>query len=137
MTISLNIETGKMQTNFEKIKEFHTAFGIVCPTIPTLPDKKLRELRDRLVDEERQELHEGLDANDIQNVAKEICDCLVVLYGYAHCLGIDIDKAFAEVHRSNMSKLGPNGEVIKRADGKILKGPNYSPADMSVIWDGI
>lgn len=34
-------------------------------------------------------------------------------------------KAFTEVHRSNMSKLGENGKPIYRKDGKIAKGSNF------------
>lgn len=45
-----------------------------------------------------------------------------------------IDKAFALVHASNMSKLGEDGKPIRREDGKILKGPNYKPADLSVLF---
>lgn len=41
--------------------------------------------------------------------------------------------AFEEVHRSNMSKLDDNGEPVRREDGKIMKGPNYKPADMSAV----
>lgn len=45
----------------------------------------------------------------------------------------DFDRIFAEVHRSNMSKLGEDGKPIYREDGKVLKGPNYSPADLSFL----
>lgn len=45
----------------------------------------------------------------------------------------DFDRIFAEVHRSNMSKLGDDGKPIYREDGKVLKGPNYSPADLSFL----
>lgn len=45
----------------------------------------------------------------------------------------DFDRIFAEVHRSNMSKLDNNGKPVVRDDGKILKGPNYSPADLSFL----
>lgn len=45
----------------------------------------------------------------------------------------DFDRVFAEVHRSNMSKLGDDGKPIFREDGKVLKGPNYSPADLSFL----
>ena len=43
------------------------------------------------------------------------------------------EEAFNRVHKSNLSKLGDDGKPIKREDGKILKGPNYKPADMSDI----
>lgn len=39
-------------------------------------------------------------------------------------------KAFEEVHRSNMSKLGLDGKPVYREDGKIIKGPNYFPPDL-------
>lgn len=46
---------------------------------------------------------------------------------------IDLEKCFAEVHRSNMSKLGEDGRPIYREDGKILKGPFYTPCDLNPI----
>jgi len=39
----------------------------------------------------------------------------------------DLDEAMRRVHESNMSKLGEDGKPIYRADGKVLKGPNYKP----------
>jgi predicted HAD superfamily Cof-like phosphohydrolase len=42
-----------------------------------------------------------------------------------------IEDIFDEVHRSNMSKLGPDGKPLYREDGKVLKGPNYSPPNVS------
>lgn len=48
----------------------------------------------------------------------------------------DFDTAFAEVHRSNMSKF-VDGKCLRREDGKILKGPNFSPADMSFMVPGL
>ena len=42
-------------------------------------------------------------------------------------LGVDLPAVFVEVHRSNMSKRGADGRVLRRADGKVLKGPGYRP----------
>lgn len=42
-------------------------------------------------------------------------------------------EAFNVVHASNMSKLDSEGKPIRREDGKILKGPNYIPPDMSGV----
>lgn len=50
---------------------------------------------------------------------------------YATALGIDLDAAVTEVHRANMSKLGDDGHPVLRADGKVLKGPNYTPPNMA------
>ena len=35
------------------------------------------------------------------------------------------------VFESNMSKLDESGKPIYREDGKVLKGPNYTPPDLS------
>lgn len=58
--------------------------------------------------------------------ATMIMSRLQMLYGPA--LMYD---AFKRVHNSNMSKLGDDGKPVRREDGKILKGPNYKPADLS------
>lgn len=71
---------------------------------------------------------------DLKKIAKESADVKVVVYGTDAALGIDGDIAFDAVHQSNMSKIGPAGKVIKREDGKILKGPHYREPDMSVIY---
>lgn len=39
--------------------------------------------------------------------------------------GYDLNGAFDEVHRSNMSKLDSQGSPIYNQYGKVLKGPNY------------
>ncbi|MFG1962154.1 hypothetical protein [Nonomuraea sp. NPDC049028] len=64
---------------------------------------------------------------------KELAD---VLYGAADALGIDLPAVSVEVHRSNMSKLDADGRVLRRADGKVLKGPGYQPPvlDNLVKW---
>jgi predicted HAD superfamily Cof-like phosphohydrolase len=58
---------------------------------------------------------------------KELADLVYVCYQYAENLGWDLDEALDRVHRSNMSKLGEDGQPIYRNDGKVLKGPNYQP----------
>ena len=55
---------------------------------------------------------------------------LYVTYGTAALLGIDLPAVFEEVHRSNMSKLGPDGRAVRRHDGKVLKGPSYRPPNL-------
>lgn len=67
----------------------------------------------------------------VANLIKELCDLQYVLSGFAATFGIDLDKAFMEVHRSNMSKLGDDGKPIYREDGKVLKGKNYVAPDMT------
>ena len=62
---------------------------------------------------------------------KELADLVYVCYQYAENLGWDLDEALYRVHQSNMSKLGKDGKPIYREDGKVLKGPNYQPPNLS------
>ena len=98
------------------------------------------ELRQDLVDEEHEELNVQLEiakaflgANQHVpiEVRREILDAIVdsiyVLIGMAITFGFDLEGAFKEVHASNMSKLGDDGNPIYRSDGKVMKGPHYKP----------
>ena len=122
-------------TNFEKVKEFHNTYGVITHTKPTFPDTDTTILRVDLIEEELKELNEALAEKDIIEVADALTDLLYVIYGMGDVFGIDLDKTFAEVHRSNMSKLGEDGKPVRRADGKVLKGPNYSPPDLTFIME--
>ncbi len=106
------------------VAEFHRTFDIAVSEYPTLPDEATRFLRIRLIQEELDELQEALAKQDLASVAKELADLLYVVYGTAVSCGIDMEPIFREVHRSNMSKVGGH----KRADGKLVKPPTYSPA---------
>ena len=66
-----------------------------------------------------------------ENALKELADLVYVCYQYASNLGWDLDEAMDRVHKSNMSKLDEYGNPILREDGKVLKGPNYQPPDLS------
>ena len=91
-------------------------------------DVDLESMRFNLILEE---VDEVANATDKENLLKELADILYVVYGYAATYGLPIDAAFKRVHESNMSKLGEDGKPIYREDGKVLKGPNYKPADLS------
>jgi predicted HAD superfamily Cof-like phosphohydrolase len=120
-------------TNNEKVKEFMTLMKQEIPEVAILPDQSLRDLRMELIYSELFELEDALDDKDIIEVADGLTDILYVVYGMGHALGIDLDKCFEEVHNSNMSKLGENGEPIYREDGKVLKGPNYFKPNLEKI----
>ena len=62
---------------------------------------------------------------------KELADLVYVCYQYAENMGWPLDEALNLVHLSNLSKLDEDGEPIYRDDGKVLKGPNYLPPDLS------
>jgi len=65
-----------------------------------------------------------------QNCLKELADLVYVCYQYAANMGWDLDEAMHRVHESNMSKLDEYGKPVLREDGKVLKGPNYSPPNL-------
>lgn len=149
-----------MTSNFNKIQNFHSLFSRTPdPETPTLRDEPCRRLRAELIFEEFKELiyelgydlvyreyddistrvkeivlvHDDTRALSLQKIAKESADLKYVVYGTDAALGIPSDAVYEEVHASNMSKLGPNGEVIRREDGKVLKGPNYQKPDLTWI----
>ena len=68
-----------------------------------------------------------------EETLKELADLVYVCYQYAENMGWFLDEALDRVHKSNMSKLGEDGKPIYREDGKVLKGPNYQPPDLSDI----
>ena len=117
-------------TNFEKVKEFMNTFGQEVKNNPEFPNEKIIDLRKKLIEEEFQELKDAIKDNDIVEVADALTDILVVTYGAGVAFGIDLDKCFEEVHRSNMSKLSQEGKAIYNEFGKVMKGPNYSPPDL-------
>jgi len=127
------------------VRKFHEAFNLPAPeVVPLRPDPELIRLRGRLIGEEYKEVMVELEylahphtpqetLAAFQRLLKELADLRYVAEGAAVTFGLPIDEAYREVHRSNMSKLGPNGKPIYRDDGKVLKGPNYSEADMTLF----
>lgn len=113
------------------VEEFHRKFDIAVSDRPSLPEEATRHLRVRLIQEEFEELQHAMAAQDLPGVAKELADLLYVVYGTAVSYGVDMDPVFREVHRSNLSKVGGH----KRADGKWVKPPTYSPAQVEPLLD--
>jgi predicted HAD superfamily Cof-like phosphohydrolase len=124
-----------MTSNNKKVKTFMEAFGQEVKLTPEFPDKATQDLRIELIREELQELIDAINDNDIVEVADALTDILYVTYGAGHAFGIDLDVCFDEVQRSNMSKLGADGNPIYREDGKIMKGENYFPPDLRKVVD--
>jgi len=84
-----------------------------------------------LIDEEWSEFHEAFYFEEKEAQLKELCDLVYVCYQFAANEGWDLDEAMDRVHKSNMSKLDENGQPIYRPDGKVLKGPNYKPPNLT------
>ena len=86
-----------------------------------------------MIEEELDELQYGIDNQDMVEIADALTDLLYVVYGAGHAFGIDLDDCFKEVHKSNLSKLGPDFRPIKREDGKVLKPDTFFPPDLKTV----
>lgn len=127
-----------MKNKINAVKEFHTAYKIGYRDTPkaNLGDAK-NELRFNLMQEENEEYLEAAKNNDLVEVADALGDMLYILCGtiIEHGMQDKIEAVFNEIQRSNMSKLGEDGQPIYREDGKVLKGPNYFKPNIAEILD--
>lgn len=90
-------------------------------------------LRLKLIEEELEELWLAVREGNVVEVADALGDLAYVVYGAAVSFGIDLGKVTDEIHRSNMTKVWPDGRVKKNGDGKVVKPPTYSPADLEAV----
>ena len=118
-------------TNFNSVKKFMEVFGQEVKTNDEFPSEKIIKLRLNLIQEELDEFDQALKNKDLKEVADALTDILYVTYGAGHAFGIDLDKCYEEVQRSNMSKLGENGKPIYNEKGKVMKGPKYFQPDLN------
>ena len=123
-----------MKTTFlsQQAKEFRLKYGLRNSS-----DRPTRAVQHKLIVEEFKEFleAEGMlfmhGRNHQEDCLKELADLVYVCYQYAENMGWFLDEALNRVHVSNMSKLDKDGKPIYRDDGKVLKGPNYKPPDLS------
>jgi len=126
----------------EQAKQFRETFGQECLTNIShygFIKKKLWDMQVDLINEESCEFLEAAeelfaDPEDMklrENLIKELSDLVFVCYQFAATYNLDLDKAMALVFESNMSKLDEEGKPIYREDGKVLKGPNYRPPELT------
>ncbi len=114
------------------VHEFRRAIRGEVPPRPTL-DVPYRELHIALIEEELDELRTAMAADNLVEVADALADLLYVTYEAAFAFGIPIDDVFAEVHRANMAKVGPRGELTVRPDGKVVAPPGWRRRDVAGI----
>lgn len=149
-----------MTSSYEQVKEFHEVFGHPVGERPEVPNDDRLVLRVALILEEAMELADAMgfstaDTKDsinymlnrigprvyaedinIVEVADALGDLDYVVNGAALECGINLPAVTTEVHRSNMTKLGPDGKPIYREDGKILKGEGYEPPNLESVLFG-
>lgn len=145
-----------MTHSINRVREFHSAFGHPIAPAATPGDRKLRELRVKLIAEELTELCEALgvavkiesngvssqfvveavkddDQVDLIAAADALGDLDYVVQGANLVFGFPAEPVLKEIHRANMSKLGADGLPVYREDGKVMKGPNYTPPDVAAV----
>ena len=127
-----------MKDKLDAVIAFHTAFKIGHRETPKADlGMEKNMLRYKLMREENEEYLEAANDNDLVEVADALGDMLYILCGtiIEHGLQYKIEEVFNEIQRSNMSKLGEDGEPIYREDGKVLKGPNYFKPKIKAILE--
>ena len=126
-----------MKTTFlsQQAKEFRSKYGL-----RNSGDRPTRAVQHALIVEEFKEFLEAEGMlfmhvrNHQEHALKELADLVYVCYQYAENMGWFLDEALNRVHVSNMSKLDKDGKPIYRDDGKVLKGPDYKPPDLSDLF---
>jgi len=137
----------------KQVREFHETFECPIRNLPTVPSSRELELRGNLILEEVKEfcdaagLYISMDSDgklrasrnplvaqpDLVEMADAIGDINYVVEGAALCLGLNSEAIGEEVHRSNMTKVWPDGTVHRREDGKVVKPPSYSKPDILAV----
>ena len=136
-----------MKEQIEMIKEFDEAFGLDEMEFMSSSEER-DELLLGLILEEAEELQDAMSSlhsayvagddyigrRSMGEVLDAIGDLLYVVVGFAVRQQLPIEEIFNRVHESNMSKLGADGPIY-RADGKLLKGPNFEEPYFEDILD--
>jgi len=124
-----------MQKQLKQLKEFHSAFNLGWEGTPAHLNEETKKLRIKIMREEMDEAIEAMEREPVENIAKELADVLYVVCGTIgeYGLGDKMEQIFDEVHKSNMSKLGPEGKPLYREDGKVLKGDHYVLPDIKSV----
>ena len=119
----------------EQAKEFRTKYNL-----KNSADRQTRAVQHTIIVEEFKEFLQAEGRlfmhgrNHQEEALIELADLVYVCYQYAENMGWFLDEALNRVHLSNLSKLGEDGKPILRDDGKVLKGPNYKPPDLSDLF---
>ncbi|HUN22552.1 MAG TPA: hypothetical protein PK299_05385 [Anaerolineales bacterium] len=112
------------------VEQFHRSMKLEVAETPAPLSADALARRKKLIEEELAEFITAAQSDSLPDTIKEVCDLLYVVYGTLVELGVESAPFFAEVHRSNMTKV--NG--WRRADGKWMKPADYIPADMEAIF---
>lgn len=112
----------RCMTPASMVREFSAKTG-------QMPDPRLYSV---LIREEFEEFRKEQMEGSREDQLKELSDLVYVIYGYANSRGWDLDEAIRRVHDNNVGRcVQEDGTVKRRADGKIIKNPDYPKVDLS------
>jgi NTP pyrophosphatase (non-canonical NTP hydrolase) len=117
---------------------FHLPTGLSPQSLrlqATLITEEAKEVADAVKELDERLGHQSDHRRRKEHLLKELSDLVYVCYQMAAAFDWDLTEACTRIHHSNLSKLGDDHEVLRREDGKILKGPNYYEPDLSdLVW---
>ena len=136
------------RTNLEKVIEFHNCAGHPVFKVPqyNIFDEKPERVKFRLglVQEEVKELEQAVKEKNFKEVIDALSDISYVINGMAAEFGINLDRSFDIVHKSNMTKFcSTEEEAIQTVewykqqykDGKLsYKSPAYRRSPDGIHW---
>merc|ERR1712178_556018 len=117
-------------SNFRKVtEEFMKNMGQKVFDEPQMDiftkDPKTVNLRLKLIEEEVKELADAMKEKDMVETFDALGDILYVVYGAGGAFGLDLDRAFDLIHKSNMTKLCKTEEEAQETVEWYKK--NYTP----------
>jgi predicted HAD superfamily Cof-like phosphohydrolase len=129
----MNLFNGDPVDPHDLVMEWHTKYNVPVGQYSVLLSPEREKLRMDLIKEEYKELLTAVAEYNFIETIDALADLIYVIYGMAIEMGVNLGPVLTEIQRSNMSKLGADGKPIFRDDGKVLKGPNYSPPNLRKV----
>lgn len=113
------------------VEDFHKAIEAKIPKRPSLMGYNFRLRGDLLREEVEEFISACADENnpDWPGMIDALIDVIYIAIGGAVTMGVDLEPFWAEVHSANMRKVGGP----RRADGKILKRPDWVGPDIEGV----
>ncbi|WMI34500.1 MazG-like pyrophosphohydrolase [Microbacterium phage Damascus] len=129
------------------VNEFRTAMDLPISEAPRTLSPAEAELHIKMIrDEFEQEFVKFWMEQNLVEMYDAGIDLIVYILGAMSHAGFDVEPGFREIMRSNMSKMDPEtGKPIKAGpndpsgepEGKVLKGPHYSPPNLTAILNDL
>ncbi len=120
----------------EQVAEFQNATDQTVNQNPSLISVKEANLRYELMAEENKEYFTACINKDKVEILDACVDMLYILAGTINSNGLQdlIEPAFELVHLNNMTKVGPDGKVLRDPNGKILKPQGFQPVNLKQLF---